>query len=1041
MDARGGTITWYLTANDADFNAAMARSRREARRTGQAIDRDFSKGMKSAQLSLDDFRRDLGRSAQLFRDFQIALRGFQMTSLIIGAATAGGAIIELAGALTAATQAILVLPSVITTGIGALATFKTAIYGIDDAFKALLKGDMEKLAEELAKLSPSAQEFVKSFGRINEAFKPIRTAVQEAFFQQLGEQMESVAQVTLPVLRTGMLQVATAMNGVAKEAARVVKEPFFQSFLSDSLKTTATSTTILTKAVEPLAQSIAGLVKVGNPFTVMLSQWIVDLSKSASLYINSAEGQNQLTDAINVGIDALQTLGSLIGSVFDLFVALFKVSNKEGLSLVGTLTDLIDRTTDWVNSIEGQELLTALFEATNTIFLELAETAGRFALALLEIIKAYNDLPDPIKNVVTDMIVWSALMSPLITYASSLAASWRLVYFGVREALQAVNIIILRLVALKTGLTAIEISQSSLSSFDKLKLAGEGIIQSFSRVGALLRGEFNSAIISVYATFLRLSTGGGILGTVLSGIATAARVAWAAITGPVGLVILAITAIVAGFVWLYNNVEGFRDFVNGVWSSIIGAAKTAGEWFSGPFVRFFQDAWASITSGVNSVRETMTNVWDGAVEAAKPVVDAFKTVGEAISSGFSGAVDVVVGVFNSVAGAVSTVITVLTPLWQIIGLVGHAIFAFGQIVFTVFSSAVQIIVTIVSTLVQIIGVVLYGTFLKLVEGVKFAFDAIVAAVTFVLPIIVGAVTSAFNSISEFVGSVIATIRDTIIAGWNAVVEFVTPILNTIRDTVASVFNQIKEIITVVFDAIWTFIQPTVTAVVNFLADRWNNLVANVKFAFELVKRYIIEPIAEVVGYVGARIGQIATFIGKAVTDSYNAVAGFVGRFVSAGHDIINGIVRGLQGGSGSVVQKIKDICANALDSVKSFFGIKSPSRVMAQMGVYIMQGLGIGIEREEDSLVKTAESAAASVLDAFSGISASIGAMDSSYSVEGNMTSAMELTSTSFAPMSVDSDADTIGTNGVTVNQTNNVYTELDMDQVNRNLTWELNKI
>ena len=279
MDARGGTITWFLTANDADFNAAMLRTRAEARRTGRAVDRDFGRGMKSARLSLEDFRRDLGRSAQLFRDFQIALRGFQMTSLILGVTLAGGAVVELVGALTAATQAVYALPGIIAPVIGAFGTWQTAIYGVGDAFKAVLKGDMKKLAEEMDKLSPKAQEFVTSFGKINEAFKPIRMAVQDAFFDGLGKQMEAVAKTTLPLLKVGMIDVAKEMNGLAKEAARVAREPFFQGMIRDTLKTTATATDTLTDAVEPLARAISGLVKIGLPYTNMLAQWIVDLSK------------------------------------------------------------------------------------------------------------------------------------------------------------------------------------------------------------------------------------------------------------------------------------------------------------------------------------------------------------------------------------------------------------------------------------------------------------------------------------------------------------------------------------------------------------------------------------------------------------------------------------------------------------------------------------------------------------------------------------------------------------------------------------------
>lgn len=441
MDAKGGTITWHLTANDADFNAAMLRTRAEARKTGRDVDREFGKGMRNAQLSLDDFRRDLNRSAQLFRDFQIALRGFQMTSLILGVTLAGGAIIELVGALAAASQSVIALPGILAPVIGAFGALQVATYGVGDAFKAVLKGDMDKLSEAMEKLSPAAQEFVKSFGKINEAFKPIRTAVQEAFFDGLGQQIENVAKATLPTLEIGLGKAATAMNGLLKEAARVAQEPFFQGMIANTLETTAQSTNILKGAVEPLAQALAGLVQIGLPFQLMLSQWVVDLSKSAALYINSAEGQKELTGAIELGIAAFKQLGDLIGSLFGLFVALFQVSNQEGLSLIGTLSEIIDKTTAWVKSAEGQEKLTALFQVANTFLREGASLIGGFVSGLLGLVEQFNKLPDPVKDVATNLVLMAAVAGPVLGYLSSIGASLNLLGFGAREAGQAFSLL------------------------------------------------------------------------------------------------------------------------------------------------------------------------------------------------------------------------------------------------------------------------------------------------------------------------------------------------------------------------------------------------------------------------------------------------------------------------------------------------------------------------------------------------------------------------------------------------------------------------
>jgi phage-related protein len=63
----------------------------------------------------------------------------------------------------------------------------------------------------------------------------------------------------------------------------------------------------------------------------------------------------------------------------------------------------------------------------------------------------------------------------------------------------------------------------------------------------------------------------------------------------------------------------------------------------------------------------------------------------------------------------------------------------------------------------------------------------------------------------------------------------------------------------------------------------------------------------------------------------------------AGKDLINGLINGIVANGPAVVNKIKDICAQALNQVKAFFGIHSPSSVMAEMGENLMKGLAQGI--------------------------------------------------------------------------------------------------
>lgn len=68
-------------------------------------------------------------------------------------------------------------------------------------------------------------------------------------------------------------------------------------------------------------------------------------------------------------------------------------------------------------------------------------------------------------------------------------------------------------------------------------------------------------------------------------VAKTVQLAWnlALTANPIGIVIVAIGALVAAFVLLWNKCEGFRNFFIGMWEAIKTAAKSAGEFIGGIF--------------------------------------------------------------------------------------------------------------------------------------------------------------------------------------------------------------------------------------------------------------------------------------------------------------------------------------------------------------------------------------------------------------------------------------------------------------------------
>ncbi|MDY2521214.1 tape measure protein [Weissella confusa] len=70
---------------------------------------------------------------------------------------------------------------------------------------------------------------------------------------------------------------------------------------------------------------------------------------------------------------------------------------------------------------------------------------------------------------------------------------------------------------------------------------------------------------------------------------------------PIGLLIVAITALVAGFVLLYKHNKKFRQFVDGL-------VKSSKQFFEG-ITKWFGNAWKSVTKGYNSFSRSFSKGW------------------------------------------------------------------------------------------------------------------------------------------------------------------------------------------------------------------------------------------------------------------------------------------------------------------------------------------------------------------------------------------------------------------------------------------------
>lgn len=152
-------------------------------------------------------------------------------------------------------------------------------------------------------------------------------------------------------------------------------------------------------------------------------------------------------------------------------------------------------------------------------------------------------------------------------------------------------------------------------------------------------------------------------GKIMTAAANAVKVVRTAILGmnaamlanPIGLIVALLAGLVVAFIYLWNNVEGFRKFWINAWKNIQKYCSDA--WKS--IKKYASDAWNWIKKTWSSVGKFFQNVWSGIKKAfsntTKWFSDLFKKALNGVKSAWSGAKSFFSGIWSSISRTFSNV--------------------------------------------------------------------------------------------------------------------------------------------------------------------------------------------------------------------------------------------------------------------------------------------------------------------------------------------------------------------------------------------------
>jgi phage-related protein len=143
----------------------------------------------------------------------------------------------------------------------------------------------------------------------------------------------------------------------------------------------------------------------------------------------------------------------------------------------------------------------------------------------------------------------------------------------------------------------------------------------------------------------------------------------------------------------------------------------------------------------------------------------------------------------------------------------------------------------------------------------------------------------------------------------------------------------------VLPTIGTKLGEIATAIWNWITQTAKDFVTNVK---ELATSFWTW-ITDTVTNIPTKLAEIATAIWTWITDTAKDA---LTKAAAMGKNIIDGILNGLKNAAGAIWDWLTGLLGGMVQGVKDFFGIKSPSKLMAEeVGKPIAEGIGVGFAK------------------------------------------------------------------------------------------------
>lgn len=412
--------------------------------------------------------------------------------------------------------------------------------------------------------------------------------------------------ITAPQRATALRELDALLQGLSEQERQAVLNVNEIKFAWRGFQTAIQPAvfSMLGNSVSLISKLLPPLVPVVNAVADVMNRWIDAMERGVD-----SGGFKKFTDWLaGPGTASLDAWGRAIGNFVTGFVNMLMAANPAIAEFNGGLVSMSERFLAWSKTLETNQQFQEFLRFTMQVMPDVLTILGQLTQILWEVHLVFAPITEAVLGFVagfmkahpelTKFLVVGYLVSQFLIGATMLVAGF-----------------ILKILVLAAIFGRVGQVMAIGSTAGKLW-------------GALMKGEF--AKVGAHAAKLvkqlfKLTAVGRIIGVITKATALWTAAQWllnvALTANPIGIVIVAIAALVAGLILAWNYSETFRAYVLEMWRELGVAATWAWENAIKPVLDALVTAWDAVVAAVTAAVDWIVGAWDSLVAAATAAVD------------------------------------------------------------------------------------------------------------------------------------------------------------------------------------------------------------------------------------------------------------------------------------------------------------------------------------------------------------------------------------------------------------------------------------